>query len=343
MTFRYSDLRYRITALGLWPSTRLARVAWYVLGLDLLLFLLKKLLLLFRSAWSESLGGWITFLTLLAFVLFSFLGYRWLKAKMLWRLRNRLIVTYVFIGVIPVVLLLTLALGSLYLFAGQFATFIVTSGLNSKLESLQATNTAIAHELAGRLQRGEKAETAALAGLRASEKSWADRRVYAWLNEKIILSSLPSDAEGAAPTLQGQLKPAFHNVVRDRDRLFLRAVDTVPVSGGKLTVLSSEPFDQHLLAELAADLGDVTLYASGVNLRSVDEGEPTSAPSGAVSTVEPGTNSRKQKETYVLDTRQPLTATYSAGTVPPATRSGDREVRFVTSVFVVNWQTGDTS
>ena len=53
---------------------------------------------------------------------------RWARAKMLWRLRNRLIVTYVFIGVIPVVLLVALAVGSFYLFAGQFATYIVTTG-----------------------------------------------------------------------------------------------------------------------------------------------------------------------------------------------------------------------
>jgi hypothetical protein len=40
-------------------------------------------------------------------------------AKVLWRLRNRLIVTYVFIGVIPAVLLVGMALITLYGLAGQ--------------------------------------------------------------------------------------------------------------------------------------------------------------------------------------------------------------------------------
>ena len=76
-----------------------------------------------------------------------------MKAKALWRLRNRLIVTYVFIGVIPVVMLVALALGSFYLFAGQFATFIVTTGLDSELRSLSATNSAIAHQFASQMKR----------------------------------------------------------------------------------------------------------------------------------------------------------------------------------------------
>ncbi len=43
-------------------------------------------------------------------------------------------------------MLITLALLSFYLFAGQFATFIVTTGLTTELKSLQATNSAIAHQ-----------------------------------------------------------------------------------------------------------------------------------------------------------------------------------------------------
>ena len=42
--------------------------------------------------------------------------------RLMWRLRNRLIVTYVFIGVIPIVLLVAMALVAGFLFAGQFAT-----------------------------------------------------------------------------------------------------------------------------------------------------------------------------------------------------------------------------
>ena len=62
----------------------------------------------------------------------------------MWRLRNRLIVTYVFIGVIPVILLVAMGLIASYLFAGQFATYVAMSDLQSELQHLEATNRSMA-------------------------------------------------------------------------------------------------------------------------------------------------------------------------------------------------------
>ena len=62
----------------------------------------------------------------------------------MWRLRNRLIVTYVFIGVIPVMLLVAMGLLAGYLFAGQFATYVAMSDLQSELQHLAATNRSLA-------------------------------------------------------------------------------------------------------------------------------------------------------------------------------------------------------
>lgn len=49
------------------------------------------------------------------------------RVKLMWRLRHRLIVTYIFIGVIPIALLLLMVGVGNYLFAGQFATYIAIS------------------------------------------------------------------------------------------------------------------------------------------------------------------------------------------------------------------------
>jgi len=89
------------------------------LNLAIGLFVLRLLLNLWAPAVGESLGGWIKFLIFDAALLFSILAFRGLKQRVLWRLRNRLIVTYVFIGVIPAVLLVAMALIAIYLFAGQ--------------------------------------------------------------------------------------------------------------------------------------------------------------------------------------------------------------------------------
>ena len=131
----YSELKRRLSGAGLWPEGRMARIACYLLGLAAALFALQSLLSWLAPAWGANLGGWVDFLTFIAGVLFSILAFRWLKRRILWRLRNRLIVTYIFIGVIPVVLLVTLGFVTLYLFAGQFSGFVVTSELNSQMRS----------------------------------------------------------------------------------------------------------------------------------------------------------------------------------------------------------------
>jgi phosphoserine phosphatase RsbU/P len=339
----YRYLRLRLSEAGLLPASKVALIAWYLLGLDLLLFVLQKVFGLLNLSYGDSLGGWVSFLSFLVIVLFSILAFRWLKAKVLWRLRNRLIVTYVFIGVIPVVMLVALALGSFYLFAGQFATFIVTTGLSAELKSLEATNSAITHQLASQIQRGEGTGTAEIESLRQTDKGWANRQVCVWLDKRLILNSTPAGVTLAPPTLPSYLKGAFRDVVRDHDQLFLRALETAPVSGGKLTVLSSEPLDQQMLQDLAANLGEVTLYATGLMLHKLDQSQ---AKPGVHITdgSSPNTISvRKPEGEYVLDAGKVRPPTFTAGTLPAAAAGVDREVTFPTTVFVVNWDTGDTS
>src|SRR5579864_3205998 len=223
MTQPYLNLRLRLSEAGLLPSSKVALMTWYLLGLDLLLFVLQKVFGLFHLSYGDSLGGWVSFLSFLVIVLFLILLIRWVKAKALWRLRNRLIVTYVFIGVIPVVMLVVLALLSFYLLAGQFATFVVTTALDSELTSLDAANSAIAHELAVRMENGANPEAAALEGLRRSNKAWSGRHVHAWRDGKSVLNNTPAAVVSSPPILPSYLKGSFREVVRDHDKLFLRA------------------------------------------------------------------------------------------------------------------------
>jgi phosphoserine phosphatase RsbU/P len=339
----YRYLRLRLSEAGLLPTSKVALIAWYLLGLDLLLFVLQKVFGLLKLSYGESLGGWVSFLSFLVIVLFSILAFRWVKAKALWRLRNRLIVTYVFIGVIPVVMLVALALGSFYLFAGQFATFIVTTGLNVELKSLEATNSAVTHQLASQIQRGAGTSTAAIESLRQTDKGWANRQICVWLDKRLILNSTPAGVTLVPPTIPSYLKSPFGGVVRDHDQLFLRALETAPVSGGTLAVLSSEPFDQQMLQDLAANLGEITLYATGLTLHKVDQSQ---AKPGVHISDESSSNTiavRKPEGEYVLDAGKGRPPTYIAGTLPPSAARVDHQVTFPTTVFVVNWDTGDTS
>ena len=125
-----------------------ARAAWYPAGLRaescfvVAAGLLRNGVVLFalgRAAW---VVGEVSCFD--AAMLFSIVGFRWLKRKILWRLRNRLIVTYVFIGVIPAVLLIAMAFITLYGLAGQFAGFRGDFGNQLATAQLEAVNAASA-------------------------------------------------------------------------------------------------------------------------------------------------------------------------------------------------------
>ena len=338
MPLSYRYLRLRLTQAGLLPASKLGLTAWYLLGLDLVLFLLQKLLSALKVSASQSLSWWVSLLSFVVIILLAVLAVRWLKARLLWRLRNRLVVTYVFIGVIPIVLLVALALGSFYLFAAQFATYIVTTDLESELQRLSSTNATIAHHVAAQLRRENSVETAVLEKLRRTSPAWADRQVCAWLDQKPVLNSAPRP-EMQTPALPAFLKDSFRGVVRDRGQLYLRATETLSAQGQSLIVLSSEPLDQRLLQRWAVDLGEISLYSTGLTIQRTG---PSSSPSpnaeGSLAVPE----ARKAEGGYVLDTQSGLQPTYTAGAVPAATGLFDRDVNFPTSVTVVNWETGDT-
>ena len=61
---------------------------------------------------------------------------RYLARQSIWRLRNRLIITYLLIGAIPVFLILTLVVMGGYIIAGQVAVFLITSELDRRTQAL---------------------------------------------------------------------------------------------------------------------------------------------------------------------------------------------------------------
>ena len=65
--------------------------------------------------------------------------------KTIWSLRNRLLVTYVFIAVIPVLLIVLLGGLGTYTLASQITVYLVTSELDRRAESLDRANGYIAH------------------------------------------------------------------------------------------------------------------------------------------------------------------------------------------------------
>jgi len=309
----------------------MARLACYLAGLAAALFILRKLLTLFARSWAQGLGGWVEYLAFFSCFLFAILAFRWIKRRILWRLRNRLIVTYVFIGVIPVVLLAVIASITIYGLAGQFAVYVLRSEINTQLRSLESVNSAFSNELAGRLERGEKPTAESLAGLRKRDPAWGRRVVCAWYQQK----PLPLCNEGASGELAypAFAKGTFRDIVRDKNSLYLRVISSMPAGAGQLTVATSEPFDKQLVGNIAADLGEITIIATP---------RPGSAPETANEKNKSGFAFSRgdQGTTYKAD-QQELIPTFTVGSLPGPANSFDSEVLFPTPLPVVDWTTGE--
>jgi phosphoserine phosphatase RsbU/P len=359
----YWKLRARMLEAELWPQGWIARGACYSLGLAVGLFVLEMLLKLFAPAASDSLGGWVKFLLFDAALLFVILAFRTLKRRVLWRLRNRLIVTYVFIGVIPAVLLVAMGFIAIYLFAGQFASFVVTSEINSQLRSMQAVNAAVSNELASRIEKGEPPTAESLVGLRKRDRAWGRRRVCAWHGTRILLfsagtqnasvMSFPAFFNQDSGEFTGVIREGqpFKEIVRDEDELYLRVASVYDVGPEKLTVVTGEPFDKDLIADIAANLGEITLFASGIALNSQQNDlGPSPAKGRSFETrlfAEPGKSQAgsgvpagKTGANREVD-QQVFHPAFTVGSLAAPDGMMDREITFGTPLPVVDWKTGD--
>jgi phosphoserine phosphatase RsbU/P len=319
------ELESKLHDKGLWPHSRVAWAALYVLALDLLLFAVQWLMQRLSPAVSDSLTGWVTFLSIAAIVLFAIAGFRWLRSKLLWRLRNRLIVTYMFIGVIPVFLMVAISLITLYLLAGQFASFVVTSDIATHLRSMEAANRTIAHQLSTKVADAGKLDPEMLIRARPGRPEWTRRQVCAWYgNEPKPYCSKPEDiAVFDSPSF---INGDFRDMVSDRGTLYLRTATVIVAKPNSLCVILSEPLDKDFVENIAGDLGRIAVYGT----------KNTAANPASGSAVPAQPNS---KNFSAFDTTERHQA-FFAGTIPPASNALDHEITFPIPLQVIDWATG---
>jgi sigma-B regulation protein RsbU (phosphoserine phosphatase) len=339
----FSTLRRRLAPWA--PSSRLGRFALYLLGIDLLLYAVEHLQqrIARSSAAHSSLGGWVTFLSIVLGFVSAILALRWFRNRVMWRLRNRLIVTYVFIGVIPVLLILAMALVAGYLFSGQFATFLVTSDLQSELRSLDAANATVTAEVAGGLRSGRSlsSSAAAIRGFRPDDPRLDKMVVTAAYRGQTITAGESAGNQQAIPIPAWAMKD-FHGVASEQGKLYLRVMQTTPLGGDKLVVISSLPLDKALLERLATDTGAITLYPAGVvsfgnsgkqGVISVDvRDDNTPGTKGGGPTV---------KNKSAPPAQRPAMGSISGGVLPPRSSVFDRQVAFAAPFPLTYWESGE--
>jgi sigma-B regulation protein RsbU (phosphoserine phosphatase) len=126
------------------PPTGVAgAVFWLALWFGLL-WLLRH-----ASVVNSPVLGWMQVLVGFALIGLAVpLAWRIINRHLLWSLRNKLILTYLLIGLAPVVLFVTLVLISAYIAAGQFSIHLADNRMHQQLDEMGTDNSARASRLA---------------------------------------------------------------------------------------------------------------------------------------------------------------------------------------------------
>src|SRR5579883_1982824 len=225
------------------PQSKVHRLAFWLLTIYLVL-IPERLL----PGLAGQIFNGISIFTLVLLVIFCVpLFFRWIFGRFLWKLRNRLILTYLLMALTPVVLFVMLALISLYVFSGQFAIFAATAEMNSQLEHFAAENRAFSMHVAHTLAQQPQAKTVALPEMvdTAPESRDAGLQVAAFYDGKPITIT-PQNLNAAHITqVPSWVKSGFEKgVVWDQNRFYLRAVDTQTINGHTTTLISSVLLDK---------------------------------------------------------------------------------------------------
>lgn len=249
------NVKRRLMGWGLYPRSGLARFTVWAVGL----YVISELLALAIPSpkWSGTFSSWASFFEFVAICTGTWLLIRWIRTRLLWRLRNRLIVTYVFIGVIPVVLILTMVIIAGYILGNQLTTMLVHRDLQAEVLSLDTLNSTVSLEISEALQK-KTAGPLHLASLEllGPTQRFPEWTIGAWVNGRPLQLM-----NGAAPS------PKLADRSRDTDgviafdrKFFIRSYRATKTAAGNLQVVILAPITPELLSRAVPDLGLVTLY-----------------------------------------------------------------------------------
>jgi len=270
---------------------------------------------------------------------------RWARQNLMWRLRNRLIVTYVFIGVIPIVLILAIALLGAYLFAGQFATYVALADLDTELQHLTAANDALAVQFRGLMQTDKLTPQLAAEIAGASDEAFIRRTVTVLEGEKGFVIQPNGKTQEVHGTISEAVKNDLSNFVMDNGHLHLRAVKHVDAGPRRLTVVSDIPMTPELL-QRTTRIGSIDMYPP--NQEPIAEQPTTQATTGTkAATTKASPESVTidiggAKSTVTIGGTDVTSAPQNveAGKVLPAVNSFDKEFRWWSLFNAVDWKTG---
>ena len=235
------------------------------------------------------------------------LFFRWFSRHVLWSVRNRLTLTYLLMGLAPIILFSILGGIALYLFAGQYSTNTALADLDEASKTV-AEDTASAAALSQHLisDTGRPSTRASISVLRNGKL------------QPLSAAAVDALARPDEP-VPGWLLHSFRGIIERDGRLYLCAADTANTPHGPAEIFGSRPLDEPTLGSLDPGLGVLRIF-------SHNEGDspgknPDSAPKAA------------RSSTNQVDLK--------GGSLPAAANLLDAPIYFTAPIPIYAWNNGE--
>jgi sigma-B regulation protein RsbU (phosphoserine phosphatase) len=199
---------------------------------------------------SGGLASFLKFFAIIAtvYALFRFAG--WWRTRLLWSLRNRLIVAYLFIAVVPILLILTLVVLAGQILYSQLGAYLLYDDIHRRVAMMAdiTEHIAAAHRT---LPKGISEED--------SERVLAEQSHQVHDQELPRLSIDFSNDPALLRKVAGAGKNSFAGLVEEGDKLYLMSLREMPEPNGVRVVTLRVPVTPEFLALIAPDLGAIQL------------------------------------------------------------------------------------
>ena len=204
-----------------------------------------------------SVGAVLPFSTFVGFLGFAAIAYLvirlipWFRRRVLWSLRNRLIAAYVFMAVVPVILLVTMIGISIYLFYLQLGAHLLQDAVQERVNTIRAD----ADTIGGAIER-ETAQYATPVGPEVLNRPSIAGLVS---GEQTNWPGLTVSVNRGQPLLATSGGQRYAGLVEYQDRLSFVSAQRRSAPAGAFTVLVIAPLTPGLLDEFPEELGPIQL------------------------------------------------------------------------------------
>ncbi|MDA2928647.1 SpoIIE family protein phosphatase [Acidobacteria bacterium AH-259-O06] len=231
-----------------------------------ILFIVGALIGLYAPASFFNILEGIGFVGLLVSLVYYGYGLlKWLKRRLLWKVRNKVIISYAFVGIIPVLILAFIGWFASRLVLGQLSALYLEDELEAISEILHSVNERIVLDfyeqdvqtqtnLSSLLQAAQEnlPPKTSLRLLRPEQQSAVRTPSEGDLRPVQTVLAVPQEtSDQSAPlVIPDWIREGFYGLVRDSGSLYFRSVVPVKVGESPFLVFLELPFDQDLMTEI---------------------------------------------------------------------------------------------